>query len=603
MNVTEPADTRYEIIADDLRVNVSSGILTLRDGTSGGVPVSGIQFGLPTFIYSTVAKPINVEGYSLQRFMNEFPRYSRISTDTNSLGAQILNPTSVLFDEILDEATRVTDGQTLRYYPLYETSTVTEYSFADQNDLNDYPAVSGRLGNEWFNLPMTIDQNQFWLAPPTRFEATTAKITDTNIMPWTTLSAGLNTPLSRVTDLPLYDRLWIHVSGAVNIRQTITEDVNADYTSVIVYGHWAADSRAANAPVRREVIKIDRNGPFKTSASWRTITKIEAKSFDAGAQIRAAVLYPNRDFNADYLVRYQRPIRNQLASFTYWQLLTGTDAFAKPGRPETAGEDKLTSTSSYVAKCHSLDIVGETYPQFNPDEIWQLHDRDGQALSGIIDIAPVPHARYLLALDSEANIHVFDTFTPAINLAGKTETIEPPARIELSWPKNAIETIGSYTLKVYPTQNIFTSAISINRYQWSLTHDGNEYYIDSAGAQHAFHHLSGWQTHNSGIVNAFEYTISSPGTYTFQLHMVDVAGVQYRTYNAHRQVKKQAINTLPLRGLSVAPSGIDFDMYARPWVTAGDEAIRYVMRADIGMWVPDERLLVTREPYDEVRRY
>jgi len=51
------------------------------------------------------------------------------------------------------------------------------------------------------------------------------------------------------------------------------------------------------------------------------------------------------------------------------------------------------------------------------------------------------------------------------------------------------------------------------------------------------------------------------------------------------------------------PIGIDFDSYDRPWIqTSTSGAVRLVMRNDIGYWNVDERVLLTREPYDEVKQ-
>ena len=139
------ADPLYESRTNDIRTNISSGILVLGDGTPGGAPLSGINYGLPDLIRSRVERPTNIEGYTLQKLMNEFPSNTRVAQDKSSIGAQVLTPISQMVDELIDESTNVRDSQTLRFYPMYEQGNIYEYSYPDATDLHTNPPVSGGL--------------------------------------------------------------------------------------------------------------------------------------------------------------------------------------------------------------------------------------------------------------------------------------------------------------------------------------------------------------------------------------------------------------------------------------------------------------------------
>ena len=56
-----PDNARYNTKRDDLRVNVSSGTLTLRDGTSGGIPVADPTFGVSSTMATQITRPSGLE--------------------------------------------------------------------------------------------------------------------------------------------------------------------------------------------------------------------------------------------------------------------------------------------------------------------------------------------------------------------------------------------------------------------------------------------------------------------------------------------------------------------------------------------------------------
>lgn len=603
--LTFSADSKYDPLADDLRINVSSGILTLRDGTSGGVPAADPTYGLPNQIYSITERVSGVEGYTLQRFMNEFPRYSRVSRNLVSVGAQLMGPFSAEYDTVVDQMAQTIDSLTMKFYPMFEQGTVTEYDFADANDLNDSPPVSGRLGDQWFDLPITKDADQFWLAPPTRFETTTAEISGLTLLNWTAVtSSGINTLLDTATTVPVHNRLWFFVSGASNFRYYMTDEVPAAFAHVMVYGRWANDNLRPSTPVRREQIFLDRNGFFRTENAYSSIDRIEVLGLPSGTQCKLETFNNNARFTADNLVRFQLPVRDTPIDFIFWHLGNGSTNFNQIVQTETAKPVNTSADEAYLVRTYlNTDTIFDQNVEFNYVDVWQLQSRDGTALSGIIDIASVPSARYLLALDNQSNCWIFDTFMPAFNMAGNSEVRESPVRIEQNWPRNNLQTLSAYSLDLTPILSSFSTAIGIERWKWSVNYDGTDYWIDTDGTFYPFNHASGWISNTSRQPEEITVAISGAGQYTFSLDVVDDTGERYRTFAAHRKIPKRAINQVPINGLTTAPSGLDFDYNGRPWVMISGSAIRLVMRTDIGYWSVDERVLLTREPYDEVRKF
>ena len=112
-----------------------------------------------------------------------------------------------------------------------------------------------------------------------------------------------------------------------------------------------------------------------------------------------------------------------------------------------------------------------------------------------------------------------------------------------------------------------------------------------------------WQTGRDQLttIPGIEYVVSGTGQYIFELSMVTDNGVGHRTYAGYQQVEKRVLGSLPIRGLTYAPSGIEFDSYSRPWVSVSGNAVRLIMRTDVGIWDIDQRVFLTREDYDETR--
>jgi hypothetical protein len=513
----------------------------------------------------------------------------------------------MIYDEIADEVVRTKQKLTPKFYPTYEQGVVYEYDFNTASNLATSPGVSGRLGDQWFNLPITKDSEQFWLSSPTRFETTTAEVFGLNVLGWTGIThSGVNVLLSSSTNTPLHNRLILEVSGAETFRYAISDDEPAIFAEAEIRGRWANDSLRSDSPVRRERIFIDRNGPFYTQHTYQSVEHLEVVGMPSGCLVQLKGYNFVAPWRADDIMKYQHPVRDDLTQFTVWQNI---DEFT-PFRAITQTEEAVllsTSGAAYLARTFiQTDSFQERDIEFDTIDLWALRDSSGTALSGIVDIAPVPSTRYILALDGSSNLHVFDTFIPAYDLGGRAPVRPSPIYLETSWPVGPdgnTQTAGSYQLKVDPRYAAGQSAILLDRWQWRLTKVATDYVVTGSGTLTTFNELSGWNQHSSGTISPIEITVDDPGQYTIELRTVASDGERYTTTTAHRKIAKNAITTCPINGLGGNPIGIDFDSYNRPWVqTSTSGACRLVMRNDIGYWSVDEKVLLTREPYDEVKK-
>ena len=219
----------------------------------------------------------------------------------------------------------------------------------------------------------------------------------------------------------------------------------------------------------------------------------------------------------------------------------------------------------------------------------------------MIDIRPIPHTRYILAIDNSYNFYTFDTFTPSINYSATNSTTESPVRIDAQWPKSSDETLDNFTLTLTPV--LVSTAVDIQRWRWNLRLNGQVYSLTNLGTD-VFQDNQNWlQTQGSIDLTPIKISPYDAGEYIFELETVDSNGDKYKTHYGFNRIKKRAINKMFIGGLATPPEGIDFDYCGRPWIKINEYAIRLVMRTDIGIWLQDERVLLTREEYDEVRKY
>lgn len=598
--LTKGADPIYLSQAMDIRVNIPSGVLTLGDGTAGGAPISGIDYGIPTDGIIQWRPVSGCQGDSLQGLMNQFPQYTRIRHDESSLGAQMMVGASCLIDELVDEQTRFLNARYLPTYPVFEQGVVYEWNYAEADDLDQKPAVSGRLGTSWFTVPLVEREIDFWLSPPTRLETTSSEIQQFDVLPVTQIAAsGLVSLLTDVTP-PIFNRIYLNVSGFVNFRTDIDPDRQV-FGKVIIRGTWANDD-LRNPISRIEEIPIQANGIVPTQHAWRHIKSIETRGLEPSGYVGASMFNFRPLWRVAPLGQFYPENRNQVRRATYWQNIRYDAHFHELVQPEEM-RTPAPSGEAWLAKTRILtDTIYDNDVEFDVLDVWRVTQPDGSLLSGIIDIAPVPSTRYMLLLDRVSNAWVVDTWVPALNMAGFSETQQPPLRIQGSWPQDVCESPSNFTVSLETT--IVDSSRGVNRWRWIEHYSGTQWTFDSDGSKYPLHHLSGWQS-GPGITtkrDALSVSISGAGQHTFELEMVSDDAAHFRTYWALMMVEKQALGGLPIRGLSVNPEAIDFDWHGRPWVQVSGNAVRLAMRTDLGMWLPEEKVLLTREPYDEVRK-
>ena len=594
-------DAAYSDLPADLHDSLPHGILFLSDGTTGGLPLSGIDYGIPNAgLIQWNVTPSGIEGDSLAAFMREFPRYTRISWDRTSMGGQIFTAISRLSDELIEAGIMANRSRFPMSHPLYEQGLVYEWNFNDAHDLESNPGVSGRLGNSWFDIPLVRDEQTFWTSPPTRLETTSAEIDNLTVLNWTQVGAsGLIVMLNELTNLSLHNQIVVEVSGAKFFSfKTETAEIRG---TIYIRGHWPHDGfRPRDSHM--EEIPVYANAPITSRNMYRAIERVEVRGVDPAAYVRIRILDFQSRWKSDSIISNWSPQRGELEERIFWQLINHDASFSGIVQPENHVAQGPAS-QAYLARTRLLnDTIFDQDLEWNILETWKISDPNGVPLSGIVDIAPIPNARFLLLLGADSNVWVIDTFRPAINMKGFAETNAAPARIQLSYPKDSSETPSHYSVDLDVL--ITNTADGVQRWRWAVHHHDSIDIIYADGSIHPYHHASGWQSGSDEltVIPKSRYIISGAGQYVFELAMVTDNNARYQTYAGYQQVEKRALGGLPIRGLTQAPSGIEFDSYGRPWVGISGNAIRLIMHTDTGIWLPDQRVLLTRESYHEVRK-
>lgn len=597
-----PIDPQYENIEEDLRVNIPSGVLSISDGTLGGAPISGANFGIPdNGVMNWIGIPSGIEGNTLTALMNEFPAYTRVNWDITSLGSQFLTAVSKNADDLIYGKTLSNRSLFIYTHPLYEQGTVYEWNFNTSNDISTYPAVSGRLNDSWINIPIVRNEYDFWMSPPTRLEVTTSEFSGNTILDWTQVGvSGLAVLISGEIHLPLFNQVIVEVSGAQYFTFETLEE--ATLRGVIyIQGHWPHDGFRYRA-ARSEQIPVYANAPVITTSTYRSITRLEARGIDPAAYVRVRILDFQSKWKSDSLLNSWPPIRDVLEERVFWQLMGHNSAFSGIVQPEYS-QVLTASDEVFLAKTVLLtDTIYDQDLEWNILETWKITDPSGIAISGAVDFVPVPNSRYLLILDSEAKAWVVDTWKPAINMTGFSESTSSPIKIVPSWPAGSNEKPSEFTVRL--DTRLTSTSDGVQRWQWIAHHHGLSEIIEPGSSPYPYHPNSGWQYGHDDtvVIPGVNFTVSGTGQYIFEMSIVTDNGIRHQTYAGFQQVEKRSLGYLPISGLTTNPSGIQFDSYGRPWVSIGDDAVRLVMRNDVGIWIPEDRVFLTREPYDAVSK-
>lgn len=606
MLVSGIADTYYEDKPMNLMVNIPSGVLVLADGTSGGAPISGINYGIPSAGLTTWNKqPSGIVGNSLQAMMNEFPGYSRIAWDKTAIGSQLLATASKSTDDFIHEAQTTTQEFFPIIYPAHRSAVVYEWDFNNLSDFSQYQQPQAFLsGVGWFDLSLVRNENDFWAAPPTRIETTNTEISGTTLLDWSQVSSSGLTTLEVSGSLPLYNRIYIELSGASYFStQKYNEKLD---TSINQNSYVEIEGRMAHEPLRPgrnsfERFIISRNGPLGSRNNWRKIETIKLFNVDPNAYVRVRLLNFNNKFKFDTNKLDWIHERDFPPQPTIWHLCHSNTEYrdiVQPEREISISENKQTWLAATI---FNSERISDNTIEFDVRDTWALQKPDGTALSGIIDLAQVPNYPYLVLLDNNSSIWIMDNYTPAPDMRSYPENTSSPVRIEAEYPKTSQETPGSFTIRLNALP-INTSEV-LERFRWTVNHHNQTFTLDTNGEEHVISGMATWlyKPEVANELDSIEYTISGTGQYTFGIETMTDKGTQAKTYHAVMIPEKKVIAELPIYGLSAAPSGLAFDIYNRLWITDGETSARLVMRKDVAIWDTEERVLLTHEDYHNTR--
>lgn len=607
MLISGSADPKYRKIEADISYNVPSGILMLNDNTPGGAPLSGI-YGIPSDgIFKIPEYQSGIQGDSLHVMMNYFPQHTIVAKDESSVGAQLLNGFAALADSFVYDSIRSELEDFVFLYPAYESSRIYEWDFSSYGYIKTNQAVEGKLGNRWIEIPLADRESTFWQQPITRTVATDCIISGINLLDWANIEHHGTFEISIDQYTPLINPLYITIASGAEFIFGDPEDVaQPEYIGYIeIFGKTINDDLKSNH-ITRETISITSNRRYSSFNSWQYVDKIVAHQLDNSIYIKADVLNYQPKFRIDQIKRYNDLTRGSAPQRVIWRRGTTNSTFHSITQNEeisrSASDEFWLVKTTILPDLHAQGNEALN-PTFNIRELFKIYDTNNMPVSGIIDFVVLPFQNYIAAVDYNQDLWIIDTNTPALDMSKYPITQESPMNIQIEWPVNSYDTLGSFDIKLY-------SVISDNRelirnYRWIVHHHNMEFVIDSNGNEIATSGLTTWNSlkteYNTSV--GVDYTISGAGQYTFELDMITDTGSIYRTFSAIQVNKKHALGKIPMMG--VVPnqvSGIDIDTFYRLWAIDGHgDAVRMATYHDVASWVPDEQILVTRELYDDVR--
>ncbi|MEN6526951.1 MAG: hypothetical protein ABFD65_10730 [Candidatus Polarisedimenticolia bacterium] len=590
----------YDGKPTDLRVNVGTAFWQAGDGTPGGAPLSGTGMPASGVLPATFDHVSGVEGESLAMLAAVFPDYTRIRNDRSSLGQQILGAVSASCDEMLDLAQTARLERLCARYPVYEQGVVHQWNFLDATRVPPAAAASFHVDGAACALPMARDEYSFWNAPPTRFETTSCRLATTTVVDWADVRpSGVPCAVAKSPALPLYGPVYVEVRFGAAFVPKFEDGSPAPYSHVELRGK-ILHSDTSDPTQDVEIVETPCNGRFPSYRRWERIDSVRAVALDRSAQLRVISLPFNAGDVGDQDQTFYAGDRTQRTYNVSWRLFPATTTFGAAAAYQSAFPSGTCATTYLCATTY--DVADDLQSVSVTPERWcRIVDQHGNDAGPFVDMAKIRWTKYLLLLDAASNLWVVDVRRRLPNLSGFPETTDSPCRIEVSSPCSPDETFASRTIRLDVVHGPLTV---VSKYRWRVHHDGNAYGIGSDGRLRAAPGPNDWiETAPTGepVERVVFRDFADAGSdWVFELEVVLDGGARHKTYSCVRSDVKAALGPLPLTGLPWTPTGLAMDMYGRPWVTNGTEAVRLVMRTDVGLWVDEEKSLYTREPYDEV---
>lgn len=536
-----------------------------------------------------------IKGRSTQSLVNNYPLWSSIRTDEQSLGYQIFNPIGVVFDDLLKQ---IEHADRNRYI---STSLV--------NDIDTY--YSYRLPGDYEFTKTDGDNTQFEYTPPTvsgvlygqKYEITLAEKNDIESFWYTTLPTRLSLvetvnaphllasgyiysspfiPLTVSGECHIPNRLTIRLSGGVSYIG-ISEDNQYRISSIKV------DGTLRNGLEVKEELTLVMDETRTTIHEYSSVNSVKVYGIEPPKTTEIFVTSANfnaPDHRLDYSLDVATHYNEEMPLF--FSLGSGI-----------AGQKTLDLSKFEIDE---IDLRVQGFPDKYVIVQQELLDTGGNNITPV-DMTIEPNTDNLWVVDHDT-IYLYTSKIPYQDLSllkGKqydaASVIEPSSYYAVKGDAITLDYVWRRPSLGFVSHRV-----------WVEKPDGNLYSLED-GSEVTYHtDTTSWfigEPLNKAIRASEDYVLDQYGDYVYTLECrytdnstsVDKRIISVLTQTARTQLSLSSI-TIP------TVAGIDFDSEGKLWVLDINGVKYQVERHYDTMLIDYERKLIyLREPYSQIRVY
>lgn len=538
---------------------------------------------------------MTVKAWTTQYLANAFPQWSRVRTDEQSLGQQILNSIGENLDDISKQIARIGDNYFLPTSIVGDIDVYYQYrlpgSFTftkEEDDDTDFqytaPTVSGTIGDQLYAVSMAAnnDIESFWYdAIPDRWSlGAVASGQHLIASGYSHLSPISPVVLSGICHIP--NQLHVTVSGG-------TSYLGIEDNGLIRKGTVQIEGETrAGLAVTEEMIFL-HDDTIKTQYDYKKISVSGVRIFGAEEADETFVTVQSAFFNhPEYKTAYDIAVDiNDEEIPSFWKLGSG----------HTAG----TYTLDLYKYTSPLDLRIEGF--IDKEVIIQQELRTSSGINFVpLDLAVEPRSEHIWMIDAN-NLFLFNDSLPYPDLSVMTKKsydancyIEPETYYAVYG-----QTIGIDFVWARPTLGLVKHRV------WVVKPDDTKYLVNEDGTESAWSSTT-WivEEPHSRVLRPTAYaTLDQRGQYIYSLEAYYTDGSSSIDQRVIYVVAKNALKDFSLESISQingAIVGVDVDAENHVWVL-DNQGVKYRidMHYDNMLIDFEKKVLYFREPYDTVR--
>lgn len=520
-----------------------------------------------------------------QELVNIYPSWSRVRTDDQSAGHQLLNAQAAPMDR-MDKRLSTSRANTyllsanldeidITHRIVLPTTFVFNVDNLDPTSPTPLPpTVVGNPGIDDFSVGLAFCNTleEFWYkSVPNRFSLGRTAIQNHNLLSLLAGASPLTVELNH--HIEGGGEIWIEATGGTQFLTV--EDGEVRRGTVIIRGKTRKDTSES------ETFIFPWDMKQKSERDWKTIEKVEVFDVQSGVQldIRSA------DFNAGpYLDHYNlRYSENRRKIDTFWDIGT------------VAGHTTLDKVHYVSDEWENLAIG---FPEKNVTESWELLDENDINITGI-DIAVQPFSDKAWVLSSSGKIHLYDMQEEMVTGVDLLKEKTYGSHVQFEYDSRYLVKDEVFTFTPWharPLKEILDYSI------WYQTPSGTKFgLLDGAAVPFTSNFKVKGQQLLRVIADDISVSLTERGEYLFNLEATFIdKEVHIEKIIVNTNFKKPLV-TLDLEAqIPFLFSGLDYDSDQKLWVTTTSGYQEINLHTDQMLIDYDQKLIYFKEQYDNV---